>query len=63
MDIRVHNIVSVTEDINYYDSPGLKFVTRTLIITDADGNEHSLTMFSDSIEKLTTSKRTEYEYA
>ena len=63
MDVRVHNIVSVTEDISYHDSPGLNFVTRKLIITDINGIEYSLTMFSDSIEKLATSKRTEYEYA
>jgi len=63
MDVKVHNIQSVTEEISYHESPGLSFVTRKLRIIDDNGMEYSLTMFSDSIEKLTTSKRKEYSYA
>ena len=63
MDVRVHNIQSVTEEISYHEKPSLSFVTRKLRIIDDNGIEYSLTMFSNSIEKLTTSKREEYTYA
>ena len=63
MDVRVHNIVSVTEDISHHTNPNFSFVTRTLNITDKDGNEFSLTMFSDKYDNLHTTKIKENCYA
>ena len=62
MDVRVHNIAEVTEQINVHNSD-LKFVTRTLNITDKDGNKYSLTMFSDDKRNLTTHEYKEEVHA
>lgn len=55
MDIRVHRVTEVTEQINIHNSD-YKFVTRTLRIIDEAGNEYSLTMFADDKRNLTTHK-------
>ena len=55
MDIRVHRVTEVTEQINIHNSD-YKFVTRTLRIIDEAGNEHTLTMFANDKRNLTTHK-------
>jgi predicted acetyltransferase len=55
MDVRVHRVTEVTEQINIHNSD-YKFVTRTLRIIDENGNEYSLTMFADDKRNLTTHK-------
>ena len=55
MDIRVHRVTEVTEQINIHNSD-YKFVTRTLRIIDETGNEHTLTMFANDKRNLTTHK-------
>jgi hypothetical protein len=62
MDVRVHNITEVTEQINVHNGD-LKFVTRTLSITDKDGNKYSLTMFSDDKRNLITHEHKEEVHA
>jgi hypothetical protein len=62
MDVRVHNITEVTEQINVHNGD-LKFVTRTLNITDKDGNKYSLTMFSDYKSNLITNEHKEEIHA
>lgn len=62
MDVRVHNITEVTEQINVHNGD-LKFVTRTLNITDKDGNKYSLTMFSDYKSNLITQEHKEEVHA
>ena len=55
MDIRVHRVKEVTEQINIHNGDW-KFVTRTIRFKDEAGNEYSLTMFADDKRNLTTHK-------
>jgi hypothetical protein len=55
MDVRLHEVQSVWEEIDYHGD-GYKFVTRKLRIVDKDGKEYSLTLFSDSVDNLMTTK-------
>ena len=55
MDVRLHEVQSVWEEIDYHGD-GYKFVTRKLRIIDKDGKEYSLTLFSDSVDNLMTTK-------
>lgn len=62
MDVRVHNIEEVIEEINVHNGDW-RFVTRALRIKDKAGNEYSLTMFSDDKRKLTTHEYKEEVHA
>lgn len=55
MDVRLHEVQSVWEEIDYHGD-SYKFVTRKLRIIDKDGKEYSLTLFSDTVDNLMTAK-------
>ena len=55
MDVRLHEVQSVWEEIDYHGESH-KFVTRKLRIIDKDGKEYSLTLFSDTVDNLMTTK-------
>jgi len=55
MDVRLHEVQSVWEEIDYHGD-SYKFVTRKLRIIDKDGKEYSLTLFSDTVDNLMTTK-------
>jgi hypothetical protein len=55
MDVRLHEVESVWEEIDYHGD-SYKFVTRKLRIIDKDGKEYSLTLFSDTVDNLITTK-------
>lgn len=61
MDVRIHNVVKVTEKICDYD--GGEFTTRTLRIVDKNGNNFSLTLFGANATDLVTQqvKHEEFE--
>lgn len=62
MDIRVHRVTEITEQINVHNGD-YKFVTRTLRIKDDAGNDYSLTMFANDKRNLTTHKFEEEVHA
>jgi hypothetical protein len=55
MDVRVHNIESVWEELDFHGED-YKFVTRTLRIMDNEGKEYTLTMFSSTVDNLISTK-------
>jgi hypothetical protein len=55
MDVRLHEVQSVWEEIDYHGESHT-FVTRKLRIIDKDGKEYSLTLFSDTVDNLMTTK-------
>jgi hypothetical protein len=55
MDVRLHEVQSVWEEIDYHGESHM-FVTRKLRIIDKDGKEYSLTLFSDTVDNLMTTK-------
>jgi len=55
MDVRLHEVQSVWEEIDYHGE-NYTFVTRKLRIIDKDGKEYSLTLFSDTVDNLMTTK-------
>lgn len=61
MDVRIHNVTNVKEEICVYDKS--RFYTRTLYITDDDGNTSSFVMFGKSEANLETKdvKHEEFE--
>jgi hypothetical protein len=61
MDVRIHNVTDVKEEICVYENSN--FYTRTLYIKDDDGNTHSFVMFGKSETNLTTKeiKHEEFE--
>lgn len=61
MEIRCHNVTKVKEEICTYDKS--RFYTRTLYITDDDGNVNTLVMFGKSEANLETKeiKHEEFE--
>ena len=61
MDVRIHNVTDVKEEICVYENSG--FYTRTLYIRDNDGNLSTFVMFSKSESNLETKeiKHEEFE--
>ena len=55
MDVRLHEVQSVWEEIDYHGED-YKFVTRRLGMIDKEGKEYSLTLFSDTVDNLMTTK-------
>lgn len=55
MDVRLHEVQSVWKEIDYHGED-YKFVTRRLRMIDKEGKEYSLTLFSDTVDNLMTTK-------
>ena len=59
MDINIHNVAEVREQITHYTN-NIKFICRNLIVVDEQGNEFKINLFTEqdesSIAPLTTKR-------
>ena len=50
MDINIHNVKEVREQITHYTS-GIKFICRNLIVVDESGTEFKISFFTEKDER------------
>ena len=62
MDVRIHNVVEVNEELCTYTG-STEFSTRTIRIKDDKGNEYSLTLFGKSLGDTVSQKIETEEYS
>jgi len=61
MDINIHRVVEVREQITHYTS-NLKFICRNLIIVDEEGNEVKISLFTEQDERALAPLTTKRSY-
>lgn len=61
MDINIHNVKEVREQITHYTS-GIKFICRNLIVVDEIGNEFKISFFTEQDERAVAPLKTERSY-
>ena len=61
MDINIHRVVEVREQITHYTS-NLKFICRNLIIVDEEGNEVKISVFTEQDERALAPLTTKRSY-
>ena len=61
MDINIHRVVEVREQITHYTS-NLKFICRNLIVVDEEGNEVKISLFTEQDERALAPLTTKRSY-
>jgi len=61
MDINIHKVKEVREQISHYTS-GIKFICRNLIVVDESGNEFKINFFTEKDERAIAPLKTERSY-
>ena len=61
MDINIHNVTEVREQITHYTN-NIKFICRNLIVVDESGNEFKINLFTEQDERAIAPLTTKRSY-